>query len=457
MWEQIRRWVDLACGRGGGAHDQASRRSQSVIRGTATALAGRVIGLGVGIASVPLTIGYLGPERYGVWVTIGTFLAFLSFTDFGVANSLTNALGKAYGEERHDVARRYVSSAFGVFCALAVVILAVSIPLAPRLATALFPQVQSALTRAEIPSALIIAFVVFALNFPLLITNKVLSTHGENALANLWSMAANIANLGAILLVIWLRGGLPWLVLGCSGLGLAINIACAVWLFGFRKPWLRPTLAGLDRDVMRDLFSTGWKFLVIGAAWMINSETDNLVIAHYLGAASVTPYNVALNLFASATALQTLAYPSLWPAYTHAYAQKDYAWIRRTFRSNFKISFAIAVVVVLFLTVFGTAIIRFWAGESAVPPFSVLIWMGLWNLMLSHLYVGSCFLNATGHLRGMLIYGTITAVLNIALSIAFAKTYGIAGVIAGTVIAFALANYVPTFLEVRSIMRKFPA
>ncbi len=53
----------------------------------------------------------------------------------------------------------------------------------------------------------------------------------------------------------------------------------------------------------------------------------------------------------------------------------------------------------------------------------------------------------------MTISGTITAVLNIALSIPLAKIYGISGVIAGTVIAFALAHYIPTFWEVRSVMR----
>ena len=80
--------------------------------------------------------------------------------------------------------------------------------------------------------------------------------------------------------------------------------------------------------------------------------------------------------------------------------------------------------------------------------------MAIWRLMLSTLLVGSCLLNATGHLKGMTIYGTVTALLNLALSILFAQIYGIAGVIAATVIAFAVANYVPTFVEVRSVLQK---
>ena len=139
-----------------------------------------------------------------------------------------------------------------------------------------------------------------------------------------------------------------------------------------------------------------------------------------------------------------------------SFAQKDFAWIRRPFFSNLKWSVSITVAVVVFLTIFGRTIIRWWAGETAVPPSSVIVWMAIWSLMLATLSVASCLLNATGHLNGMTVYGTVTAVLNLILSIIFVKTYGIAGVIAGTVIAFAVANYLPTFIEVRRIMRRFP-
>ena len=168
----------------------------------------------------------------------------------------------------------------------------------------------------------------------------------------------------------------------------------------------------------------------------------------------MTPYAVTFSLFAIATGLQTLAYPSLWPAYTEAYAQRDYDWIHRTLRSNFVFSVLTTTAVIGVFTIFGADIIRLWAGAVAVAPLSVIIWMAIWRLMLSTLLVGSCLLNATGHIKGMTIYGTVTALLNLALSILFAQIYGIAGVIAATVIAFAVANYVPTFVEVRSVLQK---
>jgi len=157
-----------------------------------------------------------------------------------------------------------------------------------------------------------------------------------------------------------------------------------------------------------------------------------------------------------ASGLQTLAYPSLWPAYTEAFAQRDYDWIRKTLRSNFKFSFFTSLGIAIVLVIFAKPIIRVWAGAVAVPPFPLVIWMATWRLMLSTMLVGSCLLNATGHLKGMTIYGTITAILNLGLSIWLAKIYGITGVIAATAIAYAVASYIPTFVEARNVVRKFP-
>jgi O-antigen/teichoic acid export membrane protein len=453
LTSNLRRWASLTLSRSS-PRDHRERRSRGIFQGTASGVAGKVLGIIVSVVSVPLTVGYLGKERYGAWVTIATVLTFLSVTDLGLGYSLTNALAKSQSDDARALGQRYLSSALLMLSLVAFGLLILGCSFAPQVASFLFPHLESPVARAEITPAVLIAVSIFALNLPLLVNARVLAAHQQGALANLWSIVGNIGNLVVLLAVIWFRGGLVWLVLGCFGFGLLTNIACAVWLFGFNKPWLRPKFEALDLVLVKNLFADAWKFFVIGVGWMVNWQTDNMVIAHFLGAAQVTPYAVTYNLFSIATGLQALAYPSLWPAYTEAFAQRDYDWIRQTIRSNFKFSLFTSLAIVGFLTVFGGEIIRLWAGSVAVPPFSVIAWMAVWRLMLSTLLVGSCLLNATGHLKGMTIYGSITAALNLTLSILLAKPYGIAGVIAGTVIAFAIANYIPTFVEVRSVLRK---
>ena len=153
--------------------------------------------------------------------------------------------------------------------------------------------------------------------------------------------------------------------------------------------------------------------------------------------------------------VQILVMPSLWPAYTEAFARNAFVWIRRAFRSNIRLSFLSAGFIVLIFVCFGQQIIRVWAGEAAVPPFALLVWMGIWNLMLAQLYAFGCLLNAIARLRIRIVCGLITAVLNIALSIVLARRFGIVGVTVATVIAFLVADYLPISLYVRSLFREF--
>ena len=390
-------------------------------------------------------------------MTISTVLTFLAITDFGLGASLTNALGHAQATDAREIGRRYVSSALLALCLIALAIFVVATAFASTIAEFLFPHLQSPTARAEVARAVWLTLSIFAFSLPLVIVARVLAAHQKSAIVNLWNIATTLGNLIALLVVIWLHGGLPWLVAGCFGFGLVAKLISAIWLFGFYKPWLRPQLRSIDPAFVKVLFSDGWKFFIISVGWMINWQTDNIVIAHFLGASHVTPYAVTFSLFGMASGLQMLVYPALWPAYTEAFAQRDYDWIRQTLRSNFKFSFFTSLTIAAVLVIFAKEIIRLWAGAAAIPPFGVIAWMALWRLMISTMLVGTCVLNATGHLKGMTIYGTVTAILNLILSILFAKMYGINGVAAATAIAYAIGSYVPTFVEVRNVVRKFPA
>ena len=74
----------------------------------------------IGFASVPLTIHYLGAERYGVWLTISSLLLWVALTDFGLAgNALVNVLSEAVGKDDRELARHYTASAFWALVTIA--------------------------------------------------------------------------------------------------------------------------------------------------------------------------------------------------------------------------------------------------------------------------------------------------------------------------------------------------
>src|SRR5260221_7075822 len=62
------------------------------------------------LASVPLALGYLGAERYGLWVSVNSLVAIVASADLGVGNGLLNAISEAHGADDRQLARHYLSS-----------------------------------------------------------------------------------------------------------------------------------------------------------------------------------------------------------------------------------------------------------------------------------------------------------------------------------------------------------
>ena len=57
--------------------------------------------IGVSLLLVPLTINYVNADRYGIWLTISSIVAWFSFFDVGLTQGLRNkfAEAKASGDD----------------------------------------------------------------------------------------------------------------------------------------------------------------------------------------------------------------------------------------------------------------------------------------------------------------------------------------------------------------------
>src|SRR5271169_5254042 len=94
------------------AQGRSQERYRRILWITASGLATRAATMAVGLVSIPLALSYFGKQKYGLWATITSFVAWTSLFDFGIVNSLVNALSEANGKDDHEAAKGYVSTAF---------------------------------------------------------------------------------------------------------------------------------------------------------------------------------------------------------------------------------------------------------------------------------------------------------------------------------------------------------
>lgn len=434
--------------------DHRKRRVISIVQSVVSNLGNKAISMLVSFLSVPLTIGYLGSERYGAWVAIGSVLAWLALTDFGLGNGLTNAVTTAAGEDRPDVARMHLSNGLVLLSAIAFAVGLAAFAAWPFINWSAVFGVTSPEAQAEIGPAVAAALAIFLLQFPLGLAGKVYLAYQEGRLGSYWGAAGNILSLVALLIVTQTQGGLVWLVIAMSGTSLLLGLASNLWVFLIHRPVLMPRLRHVDRSAMRPLSQVGGKFFLIGIMALVTFQTDNLVISHYLGAAHVPEYSLTYTLFSYTSLPQNALFAYLWAAYTEAMARKDIAWVSRTFHLNLAVGMVFTAVAVVGIAVVAQPFIGWWAGPAVVPSMALIGWMAAWSLINAFTNPIACLLASASHLRAQIIYSAFSTVCNLVLSIVLVRRWGVEGVIAATVISYAFFVCVPVYVDAERLLKR---
>ena len=67
---------------------RSKERYRKVILSAGSSVFNKVETILTGLISVPLTVDYLGVERFGLWMIITSILALIAFADLGLGNGL---------------------------------------------------------------------------------------------------------------------------------------------------------------------------------------------------------------------------------------------------------------------------------------------------------------------------------------------------------------------------------
>jgi O-antigen/teichoic acid export membrane protein len=322
----------------------------------------------------------------------------------------------------------------------------------PHLHWASIFHVQTEALERETSHAVAAAFIVFLIALPAGLAAKVLGGYQELHAANLFAAGGSVLSLLVVLAVIYLHGSLTLLVAGFAGSTVAANAACLLWICLCHKPWMMPSPRRVMPPLIGRIFQSGTQFFAIQLAGLVVFSSDNLIIAHYLSPADVTPYAVTWRLVNYMTAVQALILPALWPAYSEAFASGHLDWIRSTYKRIRRLTIAILVVGCGVLLLAGQSIIHLWAGPAAVPG-SLLLWlMCVWVVVFSFTLNQSCLMGATGRVGKQAVSSSLAAIANLVLSILWVKTMGPAGVLLATIASYLVFIVVVQMFEVRRIL-----
>jgi O-antigen/teichoic acid export membrane protein len=354
-----------------------------------------------------------------------------------------NAVSEAHGREDRQAAINSVSSGFVMLAAVAGLILAAFAVAYPFIPWARVFNVKSPVAIREAGPAMAVFVACFAVNLPLGVVQRVQMGYQEGFLNSLWESAGKVLGLLGLLLVIYLKAGIAWLVLAVAGGPVLAWLLNSLFLFGSRRPWLRPRWDYATFTCAKKIFRIGILFFLLQVTFSLAFTSDNLVAAQVLGPEAVTQYSIASRIFSVALLMATLLSAPLWPAYGEALARGDIPWIKRTLIRSLVLTFFIAGIPSLFFVIWGPWIIRLWVGPQISPPFLLLLGLGIWTTISAVGAALAMFFNGANILRFQVVCGLIMAVSALGAKIWLAQAIGLPGIIWGTIIAYILFTAIP--------------
>lgn len=352
----------------------------------------------IGLLMVPMTINYVDSENYGIWLTLSSMVAWMSFFNIGLNNGLKNKLCTALAVGDLDLGKKYVSTTYALLILIFVPLMLLLLFVAPYVNWYSLLNVSETIGNSLLASICIL-IVYFSLNFILSTIEIVLQADQNPAYASLQSFLQQFLSL----IIIWVLtlttdGNLLKLCVALCAAPLVVSCIFNCILFGGKYRTISPCLSYVDFKVAPSLLNLGIKFFIIQFAGIVQYQLSNFLILKYIGASDVTIYNIAYRYISVLWLVWSIATTPIWSAVTDAIAKGDYAWIRNIKKrySHLLFLFSICGLIMVMVSPF---VYKIWIGDKVVVPLvlSFFVFLYIWIMMFGNVYVS--ILNGAGKLN----------------------------------------------------------
>lgn len=333
----------------------------------------KVLSIVVSFMLVPMTIGYVSSELYGVWLTLSSILTWLTFLDLGFSQGMKNKLTEAIANDDWDRGKKLVSTTYFLMIIIFVPLCVVIQFLIPVVDWCNLLNI-SIIYQEDIVKTLHVLMAFCCLQMIVNVVVSVIAAFQRVALSNSFGVIGNVISLGVIFILIKsCSPSLLYLCFSLSAMPIFVTTIASIILFTGSMRRVAPSFKSIELPLTKDLFSLGYKFFIINIQAVVLYQTTNVIISNVSSPMWVTSYNIAYKYLSIAMMLFTIATQPLWPAFTDAYARGDTQWMNnvKNKMTNFYISCSLGCVTMAFIAPW---IYKIWIGNEADVP-QLMTWI----------------------------------------------------------------------------------
>ena len=405
--------------------------NKRILRNIGISMLMKPINMLLSFVYTPISLAFLGQEKYGVWAIICSIISWINYFDIGIGNGLRNKLAEAYALEDWKSAQKYVSTAYFGTTSISSVFFVVLLMAWKIFDLSTFFNLNVA--DENINAIVTIALAAVCINFILSLSKTsayAIQQPGIISIAGVVGQAIQLVVLLGISRIMHQNLMAVAIMYGMISLFDSILVYKTVT---YKRDYLKPHISKIDMQYFKPLLTLGMGFFVMQICSLVLNTTDNLLISNLYGSAEVTPYNIVYKMFYILVQVHGIIIMPMWSAYTEAEARRDVVWIKSTMKkiNVLTLGFAACGIVGIFLF---EPIAAIWLGQKMEYGTALIVIVAVY--MIAQMFANnySSFLCGIGHIKTSVILSAIGAFANIPLSVFFAKTMNmrLAGIISGS-------------------------
>lgn len=336
------------------------------------------------IISVPLTLNYLGPEKFGLVNTLISTFAVLNYADLGLGMGIQNTLPSLiFSDEKNDI-KRYISSVFIFLLCVSAILIIINYLFLNQVNWLKFFNVKGQ-NNTEIIFSIQIFIGILSLIIPFSIIQRIQNAYQVGYISEIWISIGNLFSLVFLSCVILFKGDIPFILIAMQGSVLLFYIFNFYYSFYYKKIYTQPSIEYFDFGILKTIIKLGLIYLFIQVCSLFVNSIDNLIIAKVYGHEKVAEFTIAYRVLTFLVMpIQIFSIPLL-SAYNDAWARKDKDWINSITYKLIKFGFFGSVICMFLFFVFGNTIIKYWTGTPALSNYQ----LSMFTLMLLYMIVNT--------------------------------------------------------------------
>lgn len=407
-----------------------TRQRRTVVLNVLSNYAGKFISTGAWFILTPFILAQLQDEIYGLWVLVGSLVAYGTLLEFGIAGAVTKYVAEYRTRKDGKMMSHLVTTAFALYCVLGLIVIVLSIGLA-FVFPALFNVSEDNMTLAF--WLVCLSGLGVGISIPCTTTSAILRGLQRFDIMNLIGVVSTLLNIGLIVLVLWLGGDVIGLVLVSLLVTLVMQIP-SIWFIRRIAPELGFGWHYLDRQLLRTVVGFSTSVFLINLGGHLEAKTDEIVIGISLPVTAVTPYTLARRLSTLPQMLTDQFLALLLPLASELDAENDKRGLQRLYLTSTRLTLAVFLPIGVGLIMLAGSVLTIWVGAEYAQYSYLVVVLVLAGLIDTSQWPAGLILQGIGRHRFLAPIGLVTGLVNLVLSLMLVAPLGLMGIAVGTLI-----------------------